>query len=281
MAFDGDSGLIDWSYTPSTGRINPHLLVGPRRIVLQIRKPNMVLVLDTATGRRRHEFAQPEEEEWPRDPLPIDDEHVALVVNRTKVANFDTSKGTYAWEFEETKDSPRLGPPRLFCDAERLLVLHEGHDLMRLDLATGAKAWPSWRLLGSEDLGDRPEAISIADDRVFVANGPSLSAYSLGNGSMLWKRALKGPSVGWDIALTERSIVAYPGTSRVKEDGVAVLPLVFHRRQDGEPIQRLLIQANVTDLAIRFTTRGALVATQGGLWALGDRQVMDGSKAPR
>ena len=75
--------------------------------------------------------------------------------------------------------------------------------------------------------------------------------------------------------------MAYPGPSKLKEDGVGVLPLVFHRRLDGEPIQRLLIQGSVTDLAIRFSPRGALVATQGGLWALGDRQVMDGSKAPR
>ncbi len=286
MAFDGDSGLLDWSYSPPTGKINPHLLVGPRRIVLQVRKPNAVLVLETATGRRHVEFPQPEDEEWPRDPLPIDDDHVALVVSRTKVAKFDTLKGSFVWEFEETRDSPRLGAPRLFCDAERLLVLHEGQNLMRLDLATGAKAWPSPRLLGSEDLSERPEAIAMADDRVFVASGETLSgatlsAFAMRDGSLLWKRGLKGPTSGWDVALTERSIAAYPTAARLKEDGLTVLPLVFHRREDGEPIQRLLIQATVTDLAIRFTPRGALVATQAGLWALGDRQVMDGLKAPR
>jgi cellulose synthase operon protein C len=281
IAFDGDFGLIDWSYTPPTGKINPHLLVGPKRIVLQVRKPNLVLVLETSTGRRRVEFAQPEEEEWPRDPLPIDDDSVALVVNRTKVAKFDTSKGAYAWEFEETKDSPRLGAPRLFCDAERLLVLHEGQNLMRLDLATGAKAWTTSKLLGSEDLSERPEAIAMSEDRVYVANGATLSAFAMRDGSLIWKRGLKGPTSGWDVALTERSVLAYPSAARLRDDGPGVLPLVFHRREDGEPIQRLLIQANVTDLAIRFSTRGALVATQGGLWALGDRQVMDGLKTPR
>ena len=118
---------------------------------------------------------------------------------------------------------------------------------------------------------------------MFVANGPTLSAFALGDGSLLWKRPLSGPASGWDLALTERSVVAYPVPPKPREDGLGVLPLVFHRRLDGEPIQRLLIQAQatVTDLAIRFSTRGALVATQGGLWALGDRQVMDGSKAPR
>ncbi len=210
MAFDGDSGQLDWSYTPTAGRINPHLLIGPRRIVLQVRKPNAVLVLETATGRRRAEFPQAEQDEWPRDPLAIDDDHVALVVNRTKVALFDTTKGANAWVFEETKDSPSLGPPRLFGDAERLLVLHDGHDLIRLDLATGAKAWAGWKLLGTEDLSDRPEAIALAADRVFVANGPALVAIALSDGSTLWKRPLSGPSAGWDVALTERSVAAYP-----------------------------------------------------------------------
>jgi outer membrane protein assembly factor BamB len=278
MAFDGDTGQVDWSFTPTNGRINRHLLAGPRRIVLQVRKPNQVLVLDTATGRRQTEFAQGEADEWPRDPLPLDDDHVALVVSRTKVAKFDITKGLYAWEFEETRESPRLGAPRIFCDSERLLVLHDGQNLMRLDLATGSKVWKSWRLLGNEDLSERPEAVALAPGRVFVINGSTLAAFNLVDGSPIWKRLLNGPSSGWDLALTERSVVAFPEPSA---DGLMVLPLVFHRRDDGEPIQRILFQAPVMQLAIRFSSRGALVATQAGGWAIGDRQVMDGSRGPR
>ncbi len=281
MAFDGDTGLVDWSYTPPTGRINRHLIVGPRRIVLQVRKPNQVLVLDTATGRRQGVFPQGEAEEWPRDPIGLDDDHVGLVVNRTKVANFDTTKGTYAWEFEESKDSPRLGPPRLFSDSERLLVLHEGQNLMRLDPVTGSKLWKNWRLLGNEDLSERPEALALAPDTVFVANGSTLSAFAEADGRLLWKRPLSGPSNGWDLALTERSVVAFPGPLKIAEDDLSAFPLVFLRRADGEPIQRLLFQSPVTQLAIRFSSRGALVATQTTGWAIGDRQVMDGSRAPR
>jgi len=279
MAFDGDSGLLDWSYAPASGRINPHLLVGPRRIVLQVRKPNAVLVLDTATGRRRAEFPQAEEEEWPRDPLPIDEEHVALVADRMTVALFDVTKGRNAWGFQESKEFPNHGPPRLFGDAERLLVLHDGHELIRLDPATGAKKWA--KLLGTENLSERPEAIALAGDRVFAASGSTLSALALADGSTLWKRPLNGPDSGWSLALTERSVAAYPNPTRQKEDDLPALPLVFHGRADGEPIQRLLIQAPVSDLTIRFSPRGALVATQGGLWALGDRQVMDDAKGPR
>jgi len=281
LAFDGDSGQLDWSYTPASGRINANLLIGPKRIVLQVLKPSAVQVLDTATGVRRAEFPQVEEEPWPRAPLAIDDEHVALVADRLTVSLFDTTRGVNAWVFRETRELPNHGPPRLFGDSERLLVLHHGQNLIRLDVATGNKLWADWRLLGTEDLSERPEAIALGDDRVFVASGSNLSAYAMSDGTRLWKKLLSGPSDAWDLALTERSVAAYPSPSRVRVTPIGVLPLVFHRRTDGEPIQRVQIQAPVNDLSIRLTPKGALVVTQNGLWALGDRQVMDGSKASR
>ena len=279
LAFDGDSGLLDWSYTPTSGRINPRLHVGPRRIVLQVRKPNAVLVLDTATGRRRAEFPRAEEEGWPRDPLPIDDDHVALVADRMTVALLDLNRGVNTWIFREASDQPRHGPPRLIGDAERLLVLHDGSELIRLDSRTGAKRWS--RLLGSEDLSERADAIALGADRAFVANGPMLMALSLIDGRASWKCPLDGPSSGWSVALTERSVVAYPSPPPSREQSLASLPLILLRRDDGQPLQRLLFQTSVSDLTIRFTPKGALVATQAGLWALGDRQVMDGSRTPR
>ncbi|WP_435005252.1 PQQ-binding-like beta-propeller repeat protein [Tundrisphaera lichenicola] len=279
-AFDGDSGLLDWSYEPKAERINPHLIVGPRRIVLQVRKPNAVLVLDTESGRRRSEFPQAEQGEWPRDPLPIDEDHIAVVANTTTVALFDITRGVNAWIFQETPDFPKYGPPRLFGDAERLLVLQDGHELIRLDPASGAKRWS--RLLGTEDLSDRPESVVLAEESVFVTNGPTLSSIAMDDGLVLWKRPLNGPESRWSLALTERCVAAYPNPSGSDNDNLSALPLIFHRRLDGEPIQRLFFQAPVSDLTIRFSPQGALVATQAGLWALGDQQqVMDVARGPR
>ncbi len=36
VAIDGETGQVDWTYAPSVGRINPRLLAGPERIVLQV-----------------------------------------------------------------------------------------------------------------------------------------------------------------------------------------------------------------------------------------------------
>ncbi len=275
LAVDGDAGQVDWTYAPAAGRINPRMLVGPERIVLQVRKPNSVLVLDTATGRRRAEFPQGDEEEWARDPLPIDDDHVALVADRRTVALFDLGRGVDAWSFRESPDLPKHGPPRLVGDAERLLVLHNGTDLIRLDPMTGKKRWS--RPIGDDDLSEKPDAIALAGDRFFFANGSDLAALSVADGTTAWRRKLIGPATGWSVALTDRCVAAYPNPSRLAgDDELPALPVVFRRRDTGELVQRLVFPVPATDLTVRLAPRGAFVATQAGYWALGARTARTG-----
>ncbi len=279
LALDGDSGLIDWSYSAPGGTITPHLLIGPQRIVLQTRKPNEILVLDTATGRRHAEYPQTEDEEWVRDPLPIDDDHVVIAVDRRTVARFDLVRGVASWVFRESREMPKNGPPRPFGDSERLLIVQDGNELIRLDAATGVKRWS--RPLGAEDLSERPEALAIDGDRVYWASGQSLSAASLRDGSLVWNQHLSGPESGWVVDLTDRCVMAYPGLTRHVGDEVEGLPLVFRRRDDGRLVQRLLFPVPVTEVAVRLAPGGAVVATQAGLWALGERPEVDALKGPR
>ncbi len=276
MAVDGDTGQVEWSYTPASGRIAPRMLVGSGRIVFQVRRPNAVVVLDTATGRRRGEFPQGDEEAWPRDPLPIDDDHVALVADRRTVALFDLNRGVNAWVFRESGEMPKYGPPRLIGDAERLLVVHNGVDLIRLDPAGGSKKWS--RPLGDENLSERPDALALAGDRFYYASGSDLIAVAVADGSTAWRRKLIGPPSGWSVALTDRCVAAYPNPARLVDDDVAAVPVVFRRRDTGVIVQRLVFPAPAADLTVRLAPRGAFVATQTGLWALGDRR---GPEAPR
>ena len=76
------------------------------------RSPNALVVLETATGRRRAEFPQSEDEEWPRPPLPIDDDHVALVrrpPDRRAVRPVAAARN--AWVFRESDELPTQRPP--------------------------------------------------------------------------------------------------------------------------------------------------------------------------
>jgi outer membrane protein assembly factor BamB len=288
LAFDGDTGLIDWSFAPIAGTINPNLWIGPHRIVLQVRKPNATLCLETSNGRRRAEFPQAEDEEWARPPLPIDDDHVALVADRRTVALFDLRRGVNSWIFRESLELPKHGAPRLLGNAERLLVIHDGTEAIRLDPATGEKLWSC--PLGIEDLSERPEATVLDGERFYWVSGQlggsgsTLGAAALADGSIAWTRHLTGPETGWALALTERCVMAYPGPAATQDQGdgeIDGLPLVFRRRDTGALVQRLFFPVTLSGVSVRLAPRGALVATRGGLWSLGERREMDGPPSPR
>jgi outer membrane protein assembly factor BamB len=280
VAFDGDTGLVDWSFAPPAGTINPNLWIGPERIVLQVLKPGAVLVLETGNGRRRAEYPRGDEEEWARPPLPIDDDHVALVTDRRTVALFDLRRGVTSWNFRESLELPKHGAPRLLGDAECLVVIHDGCTAIRVDPATGLKRWS--RPLGVEDLSERPEATVLDGERFYWVSGQSLQAAALADGAPVWTRYLTGPESGWALALTERCIMAYPGpAASAAENEIDGLPLVFRRRDTGALVQRLFFPVTLADVAVRLAPHGALVATRGGLWSLGERRDADVSRSQR
>lgn len=275
VAVDGDSGLLDWSFAPEAGAIHPRLHVGPGRAVLQVREPNAVVVLDTETGLRRARYPQEEQEQaWARDPMPVDEDHLALVIDARTVALWDAGRGSYAWTYREPSALPRSGPPLLLGDAGRLLVLRDGSELVRLDVVNGHRVWS--RVLGIEDLSEYPEALAYDGDRVYCATGRTLTAYDLSSGEPLWRRHLSGPAAGWSVALAERSVLAYPDPARSQErGGFDGLPLVFCRRDDGRPVQRVYLATQPSELVVRLAPGSVVVATQDGGWALASRRAMD------
>ncbi len=268
VVLDGENGLVAWSFAAPTGTINPNILVGPQRIVLQVRKPHAVVVLDTADGRRLGEFEQPEKEPatWPRPPLPLDDDRVVLVLDERTVALFDLQRGEEAWRWVESSPLPRVTMPALFGDAGRLFALFDGRLLVRLDAKTGGKVWG--KTLGSEDLSERPDAFGLDERRVYYASDLTVGAFELADGTPAWSSSVGEPASGWSLVLGRNCLMAYPrksGDHEVRE----MLPLAVLDRERGSLIQRFLIASPVRELAVRFTGPGALVATQAGLWSLG------------
>src|SRR5439155_18462694 len=120
--------------------------------------------------------------------------------------------------FRESPEMPKNGPPRLFGDAERLMLVHDGNELIRLDAATGVKKWS--RPLGVEDLSERPDALVQDAALVYWVSGQTLNAARLGDGSLAWSRHLTGPESGWAVELTERSVMAYPGLPLRAENAI-------------------------------------------------------------
>ncbi|HWE36355.1 MAG TPA: PQQ-binding-like beta-propeller repeat protein [Isosphaeraceae bacterium] len=279
IALDGDTGQVDWSFAPASGRLGPQAWIGPRWIALQVRGPNETVVLDTATGRPQARERQADDEEWAREPVAVGDDQVAIVPDSWTVALLDLERCRVVWRFREAAPQPGApkpanGPPLAFGDGERLLVLHNGTTLIRLDPKSGDRLWS--RPLGLESLADRPSALAIDPGRCFAVNGRNLTSIRLDDGKVAWTRPLSGPSSGWELALTRRCLAAFPGASRPFDGEVDGLPLILVARDDGEPVQRLLLPTGPTDeLAVRFAPKGALVAAGGGLWALGERRAVD------
>jgi outer membrane protein assembly factor BamB/tetratricopeptide (TPR) repeat protein len=274
VAFDGDTGLVDWSFAPLAGTINPNLWIGPQRIVLQVSKPGALLVLETASGRRRAEYPADEDQEWARCPVPIDDDHVVLVPDRRTVALFDLRRGVNSWIFRESLELPKHGAPRLLGGAERLIVIHDGTNAIRLDPATGDKVWAQSLPLGIEDLSERPESTVLDSERFYWVSDQTLKSAALKDGVMTWTQHLTGPESSWALALSERCVMAYPVPAPIQQGGDEIdgLSLVFRRRDTGGLVQRLFFPVTLSDVAVRLAPHGALVATRAGLWSLGERR---------
>jgi len=279
IAVDAADGIIQWSYSVRGGTIDPKVWIGPDRLVLRTDGPSELVALETETGLPVSRLALAPGEGLERTPVPLDDNHVIVVTDRRGVKSFDMAQGRFAWEYRESQEMPVNGAPRPLVDAERLLVVHDGRTLIRLDPATGAKRWST--VLGTENLGERPNSLALDEERFYCVSKQTIRAISLEDGSPLWSRHLAGPDLlQWALALSDRAVLAYPSSSSVWEDQTESLPIVARRRTDGDLIQRFALPATIADARLRLDARGGLLATSRELWALGALAPTRSAEAP-
>ncbi len=289
VALDGETGAVDWSFTAARpGSINPHIWVGPERIVLNVDKPNQLLVLRTEDGRPmvRRPLAEPERLERPA--LPVDDDSALVVIDPKTVRKLDLNTGQFTWEYRESDVLPARGPPCLLGGGGLVLILHEGRTLIRLDPATGSKRWSC--LLGLEDMSRRPAAMAFDETRFYCVSRfrteVTLRAIDLRTGDASWteKWTTSAEDSVWSLSLAPDHVVAYP---RLPAPGQGVdletVPVIVRRRETGALVQRLVFPAGnrAADLpepgevaeAVTFNPDqlGAVIATPRGLWGLGAR----------
>ena len=126
LAFDGDTGAVDWSFSPRGTPINPKLWIGPERVVLQVHKPGQLLVLDTDSGAQVARTPLADGEALERPPVPIDEDHVLLGHGPPDGHDVRPEPRAVHLGLPREPEMPVFGPPRVIGDAERLLVLHDG-----------------------------------------------------------------------------------------------------------------------------------------------------------
>jgi hypothetical protein len=99
------------------------------------------------------------------------------------------------------------------------------------------------------------------------------------DGSPLWACHLTGPENAlWSIALSDRCVMAYPSLSNLSEGELESMPVVVRRQETGALVQRFVFSATIADVNLKLDSRGVLVATYRGLWALSRR---DGGAGPK
>ncbi|MFO0891045.1 MAG: PQQ-binding-like beta-propeller repeat protein [Isosphaeraceae bacterium] len=271
VAINSETGAADWTYSAAGSTINPRFWIGTERIVLQARKPNQLVVLEAEHGGRVGRLSLAEGEGLERAPVPIDEDHVLVVPDRRTVKNLDLSRCQFTWDYRESAEMPVNGPPRVFVDAERVLVLHDGKLLIRLDPINGSKRWSS--VLGIEDLSERPEAIACDERRAYCASHKMLRAFSMDDGTALWGHHLTGPENAlWSVGLSDQYVFAYPSLPGLSDQEFGSMPLVVRAKETGALLQRFLFNATIASVQLRLDTRGALVATPHALWGLGRRE---------
>jgi outer membrane protein assembly factor BamB/tetratricopeptide (TPR) repeat protein len=297
IALDGDTGAVDWSFTAPAGHINPKLWVGADRIVLQVDRPNQLLVLRTEDGQPVARTPLGEAQQLERPAMPIDDDSVLVVLDPRTVKKLELNTGQFSWEYRESENLPVIGPPCLMGGGNLVLVLYEGRTLIRLDPATGAKRWSC--PLGLEDLSRRPGAMVFDEKRFYCISRftatVTLRAVSLEDGARAWASewTTSAEDSSWALALTADHVFAYPVPAVVQGKGVETqtIPVIVRRRDNGVLVQRLVFPASGKvaepappqdrgaagegSAAVTFNLDqlGAVVATPRGIWGLGVRSL--------
>lgn len=274
VCFDPVAGRPQWTYRASSVSIDPHLGLGLARVVVQLRLPNAIAVLDARDGRTLGQFPQDDSAgPWRRDPFAVALDRVALVPDSDSVQLLDLDTGRTVWESREESvlpSSPRPSPadPVVMGDAERLMVVR-GEVVQRLDPADGEVLWSA--PLGRIRPDRRSEATALGHEALFsisaIGSGLSVSSIAMEDGERAWSVDLPGDvNESWGIGLTADCVLAYrldDGTPGAGPEEPVVLNLL--RRDDGRRVQRLVVDAVGPSRLVGIEPGGVVVTGSGGI----------------
>ena len=265
IALDGDTGALDWSFSSPPGQINPNLLDrrrsdGPsgRQAQPVAGAPDRRRPAGHASGARGKRAARA------RCPCPSTKIRSCWSPTAGRSRRFDLDHGQTVWVYQESKRAAGQRAARgLLGDSERLLVLHDGRTLIRLDPATGSKRWSC--LLGIEDLSERPGAMAYDDKRFYCVNIENIyGGIAAGAPGRLAGRRLahlvvhldrRRDDVVWSIALTaalrDRLSQRNNAPTRERQTVGRTMPVIVRRRETGALVQRFVFPTTIADVDVQ------------------------------
>ena len=157
IALDGDTGAVDWSFSAPSGQINPNFWSVPIGRCSRSTSPTSCWCSGPTTASRRHARPSPRMSVSSAFPCPSMKIRSCWSPISGRSRNSTSIMARPSGFIRRAPCFRSTAPPRLFGDCERLLVLHDGRLLIRLDPATGSKRWSC--LLGRA----RPERAARCD----------------------------------------------------------------------------------------------------------------------
>ena len=142
IALDGDTGASTGRSRRRRVRSIPTSGSAPSGLCFRSTSPISLLVLRTDDGRPiTRRGARGERACCERPPMPVDENSVLLVSDRRTVKTIRPRARPDSWVYRESERPAGQRAAAALRHAERLLVLHDGRSLIRLDPATGSKRW--------------------------------------------------------------------------------------------------------------------------------------------
>lgn len=315
LCVDVESGQVLWDHwahaarsrpAPPAGRFQPWYHAGSERLLMQSSLGHPLL-LDSLTGKELPCGLRTGL--WLRPPVVLDGRQVCLVPDNRHVVLFDLRAGKEVWTHTIEGPTSLAGAPQLLAAGDTLLLgvpRNFGHELIRLDPATGKPTWAAPVRL-------RHDAVDLAnaatdESAVYLAAGHVLEAIRLTEGKRLWDRPLGAAEGGWRVTAAKNALLVQPLRAQpdidvpgllkrwLALDAAATVPTMLpcsvgraaagaalrvRREQapsrfallvcdptDGQLLQRLNFVGRGTNVGVQLTPHGIVVGTAGAAWGL-------------
>jgi hypothetical protein len=217
FAVNAETGAVLWDrWAPDAGlrlpfpqgRFSSGYHAGAKTVLVQMSGRRWLL--DAATGRLIHQ-APDGGELWQRPPLELDEHTLCVAPDSRHVVLLDARTGQSLWTQTLAGGTTLSGEiPQVLGRGEVLLYVRPanvGYFLQRLDRATGKSIWPQPRLFTRKT----PDVSTWTFDQeaVYGVEEASLTARSLADGRVLWRRALDGAR-GWQARRAGDYLTVWP-----------------------------------------------------------------------
>jgi outer membrane protein assembly factor BamB len=216
IALNAETGAVLWDRWAPDGPLRlpfPHGCFSPcyhasaQTVLIQMSGRRWLL--DAVTGRQIHE-APDSNDLWQRPPVQLDERTLCVTPDSRHIVLLDAETGPCLWTYRLPGVTTLSGElPSVLGQGNLLLCVQSaniGYFLQRIDRTTGKAVWPRPQLLAVKTLDSG--AWAFDGDAVYIIEDRVLTARSVVDGEVLWRRSL--PDASMQVRRVGDYLAVYP-----------------------------------------------------------------------